>query len=289
MFWKGRVSFFKQLESFLKQSDVKLASIDEPRFPDQQVVGGCRIGVSKFNDSAGISKLLNDWFEDPSSKTKADTSPEWIRKTFLENEAIWIVARDSKGTIRGCVSSFRIKAPYPNSISSGCGKPYPWGVVDWYCVHPLWRSKGLGSALLETLDFITYKVGRKAHIFLKEGYLLPLPHVPIYSTWLLCRKAGNPLLKKMEEDCGLVVYPYHEKERETGLPLIRVEGLKTTSDLQEWEEALDNSLPECWVFVSGSCNVDYKRGWQTDSLISMYAFRWHSGKWLGSSPAANII
>jgi GNAT superfamily N-acetyltransferase len=289
MFWKGRVSFFNQLDSFLKQSEVSLASIEQPVVPDNVTPGGCRVGISKLKDVAGISKLLNDWFEDPSSKTKADTSPEWIRKTYLENEAIWIVARDSKGTIRGCVSSFRIKAPYPNSISSGCGKSYPWGVVDWYCVHPLWRSKGLGSVLLEILDLVTYRIGRKAHIFLKEGYPLPLPHVPVFSTWLLCRKAGSPLIKEMDDDTGLTVYPYHEVERETRLPLVRIEGLPTKVGLSEWEDALDNSLPECWVFVSCSSEVDYKRGWKTDSLVSMYAFRWHPGKWLGSRPAANIL
>jgi hypothetical protein len=156
-------------------------------------------------------------------------------------------------------------------------------------VHPLWRSKGIGSALLETLDLITYRLGRKAHVFLKEGYPLPLPHVPIYTTWLKCRKAGNPNIKQMSDDSGLIVYPYQEVERETGIPLIRVEGIQNKMELQEWENALDIQLPECWVFVSGLYIIDYKRDWQTDSLISMYAFRWSPGKWLGSLPHSSII
>jgi GNAT superfamily N-acetyltransferase len=223
---------------------------------------------------------LNEWFEDSSSKTKAQTTSEWIRST-LETQTIWIVAKDSRGTVRGCVSSFISESPYPSSIS-----PSSWGLVDWFCVHPLWRSKGLGSALLETLDLVTYRLGRRAHIFLKEGNPLPLPHLPIYCTWLKCRKAGNPSISRIKEET--IVHLYREVERSTGLPLIRVEGLTTHHGLDKWEEALDD-LPECWVFVSGECVVNDKKGWRTDSLVSMYAFRWSPGKWLGSCPSQAIL
>jgi hypothetical protein len=118
---------------------------------------------------------------------------------------------------------------------------------------------------------------------------LPLPHVPIYVTWLKCRKAGNPLVKQMRDDTGLAVYPYLEVERSSGIPLVRIEGLHDESELNEWENALDSELPVSWVFVSGSCIVDDKRGWQTDSLVSMYAFRWSPGKWLGSLPHSSIL
>jgi hypothetical protein len=287
MFWKGKVSVFKQAEAFLKRSDVSLLTLEEPEIPKNLEPGGCRVTVSKLKDIEGICKLLNDYFEDPSSKSKASLKSEWIRASYIDNEAIWVVAKDSAGTIRGCVSSFRIVGPYPNSLS-GCGKMHSWGIVDWYCVHPLWRSKGLGSTLLEVLDFVTYRVGRNAHIFLKEGLPLSLPHVPIYTTWLKCRKAGSSKVKQMRDDTGLTVYPYQQVERETGIPLIRVEGITIAAELQEWEDALD-TLPECWVFVSGSYLIDDKRGWKTDSLVSMYAFRWTPGKWLGSIPNKSII
>uniref|UniRef100_A0A6C0ANY9 N-acetyltransferase domain-containing protein n=1 Tax=viral metagenome TaxID=1070528 RepID=A0A6C0ANY9_9ZZZZ len=287
MFWKGKVSALTQLARFIKQSDVTLLDLEQPELPSA-LTGGCKVTVSKLKDSEGISRLLNEWFEEPTSKTMASVKPEWIRASYIDNEAIWIVAKDSGGTIRGCVSSFRIFAPYPNSLG-GCGKMHPWGLVDWFCVHPLWRSKGLGSALLETLDLLTYRIGRKAHVFLKEGYPLPLPHVPIYTTWLKCRKAGSPDVKQMSQNTGLTVYPYSEVERETGIPLIRLEGLKTEHDLHDWEDTLDTQLPVSWVFVSASSVVDDKRGWQTDSLVSMYAFRWSPGKWLGSLPHSSIL
>ena len=288
MFWKGRVSIIKQTSSFLKQSEVSLLEFYPPTIPSHLNPGGCRVSVSKFKDVEGIAKLLNEWFEDPSSKTRAQITSEWVRKTYIDNHAIWIVAKDVKGTIRGCISSFLIQSPYPNAIT-GCGKPHPWGIVDWYCVHPLWRSKGLGSALLETLDLVTYKIGRKAHVFLKEGIPLSLPHVPIYMTWLKCRKAGSKDVKQMSEYTGLVVYPYQEVERATGLPLIRVEGLHKETGVDLWEKALDEELPECWVFVTNDCLVKNEKGWKTDSLVSMYAFRWSPGKWLGTRPSASIL
>lgn len=288
MFWKGRVSTVKQISSFIKQSEVALLDLEIPEIPSDLNPGNCVVSVSNLKDVEGISKLLNEWFEDKTSKTQAAVTAKWVRDTYLDNHAIWIVAKDKGGTIRGCVSSFLITSPYPNSLS-GCGKPHPWGIVDWYCVHPLWRSKGVGSALLETLDFITYRIGRKAHVFLKEGIPLPLPHVPIYTTWLKCRKAGSKEVKQMSEDTGLTVYPYQEVERATGIPLIRVEGLSSKLTLHLWEDALDKYLPECWVFVTNNCHVDYKRGWKSDSLISMYAFRWSPGKWLGSKPDSFII
>lgn len=278
MFWKGKVSIFKQVETFLKQSDVTLLDLEAPELPSNRLCA-----VSKSEDGPGIANLLNAHFEDSSSRTKASVTNEWIQASYTENQAIWIVAKDKAGTIRGCISSFRIKAPYPNSLG------IQWGVVDWYCVHPLWRSKGIGTALLETLDFVTYRVGRKSHVFLKEGYPLPLPHVPIYVTWLKCRKAGSPLVKQMREDTGLIVHSYAEVERSTGLPLVRLEGLTGQTGLKEWEDALNTELPECWVFVSGSCLIDYKRGWQTDSLVSMYAFRWSPGRFLGSCPDPSIL
>jgi GNAT superfamily N-acetyltransferase len=217
---------------------------------------------------------------------KTTTTAEWVVSTFLENKAIWIVAKDTGGTVRACISSFEIRAPYPNSMNQ-CNLANPWGIVDWFCVHPLWRGKGLASRLLKLLDYITYRIGRKAHVFLKEGY--PLPQIPIYSTVLKCRRAGTPRVSKMREGTGLAIYDYHCKERDTDLPMIRVEGLQTNEDLGAWEDALDTELPPCWVFVNGSSVVDSRKDWRPDSLVSMYAFRWIPGKWFLKKPHSDII
>lgn len=284
MFWKAKASVFTHLEAYLKARDLAFAKLPLPELPMESVVAKCEIRVATTQDCQGISKLLNEWFD--KDKVKTTTTPEWIRSTFLDEQAIWIIAKDSGGTVRACISSFRIAAPYPNALSR-CGEMHPWGIVDWFCVHPLWRGKGIASNLLETLDHITYNLGRKAHVFLKEG--TPLLQLPVYATTLKCRRAGTPKVTRMREGTGLGVYDYHCSERTTGLPMIRLEGLDNIDDLDAWENALDTELPECWVFINGSAPVDMRKGWKPDSLVTMYAFRWVPGKWLGKKPHQDII
>ena len=265
--------------SYLKGSDVAFAdTLEKPEFYSDEMTS-----VAKNSDAPGIAKLLNECFE--RGRAKTNVTAEWVISTFHENAAVWIVAKDRGGTVRGCIASFRIVAPYPNSLKS-CSSP--WGLVDWFCVHPLWRGKKVGSNLLQLLDYITYRIGRKASVFLKEG--MPLQQLPAYVTFLLCRRAGNPSVKRVREGTGIVTHDYHSVERDTGLPLLRVEGIRSgDSDIQEWEDTLDKELPPCWVFVTSVDKIDTGRGWKIDSLVSMYAFRWIPGKWLGSVPNIAIL
>ena len=295
MFWKGKASISTQVWAFIKNQELALAT--NLAYPELLKPGRspCRVGVGSIKDVAGIVKLLNSEYDKSDTKrSKTNVTEEWLRATFLMYHAIWIVAKDPFGTIRGCVTSFKCHAPYPNALG-GCSMADPWGLVDWFCVHPLWRDKGVGSEMLEALDLITFRMGRKAHIFLKEGYLLPfsLIDIPIYSTYLHCRRAGSPLIKKMREGTGLGVTPYQSNDRDTGLPLVKVEGIRgykrNAVEIGEWEDALDKELPPCWVFVTSADHIDEKRGWQMDSMVSMYAFRWIAGKWLGGVPDSRVL
>jgi GNAT superfamily N-acetyltransferase len=292
MFWKGKVNTSTQLWAFIKKWDVTLAKkLKEPNLLDAGKTP-CRVNVASMKDVTGIVKLLNSQYDLSDSKSKTVVTEEWIRATFLLCHAIWIVAKDALGTIRGCVVSFKSAAPYPNAFC-GCSMSDPWGIVDWFCVHPLWREKGVGSEMLEALDLITFKMGRRAHVFLKEGYPLPLPQIPIYSTFLHCRRAGSSLVQRMRDGTGLGVIPYQCNDRETDLPLVKVEGIRGSNvdseQIKLWEDALDNELPPCWVFVTSADNVDDTRGWKQDSMVSMYAFRWLPGKWLGSVPDVRVL
>jgi hypothetical protein len=288
MFWKGRVNAFKQLYSYWNGEEVTLADLEGPQF-DGPKNTSCKIRPGSVSDAQGIAKLLNECFEPPKSKAKTAVTSEWVKESFGFG-TLWIVAKDSLGTVRGCISSSRISAPYPTHLgSTSCSMALrEWGLIDWYCVHPLWREKGVGSDLLEAIDFITYTIGRKAHVFLKEGLPLIQPQIPIYCTFLRVRKAGNPQVKQMREGTGLLIFPYMCNDSE-GVPLVRVEGLVNASaeHVKEWEEALDKDLPPCWVFVSGGQTLD--AGWKQDSLVSVYAFRWNAGKWLGKPPNSEII
>ena len=292
MFWKGKASILTQLWAFIKKRDVSLAtSLPQPELlkPGR---GPCKVGVGSISDVAGIVKLLNSQYDlSENSKSKTDVTDEWVKATFLMYHAIWIVAKDPLGTIRGCIASFKCAAPYPNALG-GCSMADPWGLVDWFCVHPLWREKGVGSEMLEALDLVTFRMGRKAHLFLKEGF--PLTEtIPVYTTYLYCRRAGSPSVKKMREGTGLSVMPYQCNDRQTGLALVKVEGIrgykKDPEQIKLWEDALDKELPACWVFVTSADHIDEKRGWVRDSMVSMYAFRWIAGRWLGGVPDASIL
>ena len=269
MFWSGKTSWFVQLEAFLLKRELQTLhrSIQNPE-------GSIYPVVAETRDAPGIAKLLNNHFESNALSCTAVTV-EWILGTFIKG-VTWVIIKDYRGTIRGCISSFPCPSPYPSQHTE-------WGIVDWYCVHPLWRSKGLGSSLLAMLDHVMYKKGRQPHIFLKEGVPLSYPHIPIYTTVLRCRRAGNPAVYVMPDRKG--IYPYMTNEKATGLPLVRVDPCSDKSE-KEWEACLDTLLPPCIVFVSSGI-VDAR--WKIDSLVSMYAFHWVAGKWFGSVPNSMIV
>jgi hypothetical protein len=289
MFWKGKVTTFTQLWAFMKKQDVSLASLPIPQIVPKDN-RPCSIQVASINDVPGIVRLLNAEYDTGKTKAKTAVNEEWLRATFLLFQAIWIVAKDRLGTVRGCVTSFKSFGPYPNAFG-GCSMTDPWGLVDWYCVHALWREKGVGSDMLEVLDAVTYKIGRKAHVFLKEGLPL-LGQLPVYSTFLRCRRAGNVSVKKMREGTGLGIMPYQCND-EDGLPLVKVDGIRgykrDEKEIEKWEDALDNELPPCWVFVTGADHISEERGWQLDTMVSMYAFRWIPGRWLGGIPDIRVL
>ena len=294
MFWKGRVSLLRQINAVWSKHDLAIAS----RMPAPELTMNDSanwhyyVDVANLKDADGIVTLLNSHFEPAKSRAKTAVTADWVRSTFTVNHAIWIVARDPRGKVRGCISSFHTVPPYPNSLAGCSSNATAWGMVDWFCVEPLWRDIGAGSKMLEVLDYVTYKLGRKAHMFIKEGLPL-LSQVPFYTPFLRCRRAGNSSVSKMRDGTGLGVYMYHTIEKDTGLHLIRVEGLRgpdiDNQSIKEWEDALDRDLPPCWVFISGADQADESRGWKLDSLVCIYAFRWLPGKWFGSVPHVDIV
>ena len=253
-------SWVTTLGAFFKGDQLRLSDLQTPSTVSPLTE------IATYADAVSIVNLLNEWFEPPHSRSTTAVTVEWFVQSILLDKAVWIISKDKLGTVRGCICSRPCEAPYPSSVLNTL-----WGIVDWYCVHPLWRSKGIGSALLETLDTVTFRMGRKAHVFLKEGVPLSINHIPVYTTFLYCRRAGNPTVQEVPKMNW--IYPYMTKEKETGLPLLLV-NLTNVSNSE-----LDSLLPPCIVFSSR-----FQEGWKKDTLVSMYAFRWIPGKWLGSTP-----
>jgi GNAT superfamily N-acetyltransferase len=296
MFWSNKSTALSQLRAWISDKELALDETAKKPTVHNSLNLCCTIQPGSLDDADQIARLLNEWFEPKHTQTRCAVKAEWVRQTFKEKNAIWIVAKDPGGTVRGCVASFTCPSPYPNKlISAKCGSSSkPFGVVEWFCVHPLWRGKKIGSGLLNMLDFITYQIGRKAHVFIKEGLPLLGNQIPIYGTVWRWRKAGTGERSQMREGCGLYAYPFEAEDEKTGLPLVRVEGLRKKKGLpakviNQWEDALDNDLPPCIVFATAADAVDEKRGWVYDSPVFLYAFRFTPGKWLGAAPSSEIL
>uniref|UniRef100_A0A6C0KCT7 N-acetyltransferase domain-containing protein n=1 Tax=viral metagenome TaxID=1070528 RepID=A0A6C0KCT7_9ZZZZ len=296
MFWSDKSQILVQIQSWISNKELTLDSITTKPTIQRSIGLPCSIQPASQEDVPSIVKLLNEWFEPRHSRTRMAITAEWLRNTFTQDYAIWIVAKDAGGTIRGCVASFTCPSPYPNTLTTCTSQisSRPFGLVDWFCVHPLWRGKKIASGLLNMLDYITYQVGRKGHVFIKEGLPLLGNQIPIYGTVWRWRLAGNKGRTQIREGCGLYVYPFQADDEKTGLPLVRIEGLRKTQKLKasvitQWEDALDKDLPPCIVFATAADSVDEKRGWVYDSPVFLYAFRFTVGKWLGSVPSSQIL
>jgi GNAT superfamily N-acetyltransferase len=296
MFWSDKTNALTQIQSWVLNKDLALDSTTKKPTIQRSINLSCSIQPASLDDVPSIVKLLNEWFEPRHSRTRMAITTEWLRNTFIQDYAIWIVAKDAGGTIRGCVASFTCPSPYPNTLTNCTSQTSsrPFGLVDWFCVHPLWRGKKIASGLLNMLDYITYQVGRKGHVFMKEGLPLLGNQIPIYGTVWRWRLAGNKERTQIREGCGLYVYPFQADDEKTGLPLVRIEGLRKVQKLKasvitQWEDALDKDLPPCIVFATAADSVDEKRGWVYDSPVFLYAFRFTVGKWLGAAPSSQIL
>ena len=63
--------------------------------------------------------------------------------------------------------------------------------VDCFCIHPLWRKRGVGDYLLTTLHIYCNRKNIPHSLFLKEGIHLPIIHEPFYSGLYVYRKTEN--------------------------------------------------------------------------------------------------
>jgi hypothetical protein len=106
----------------------------------------------------------------PTSLTIRLKIPPHILATHLQNKS-WIgveVREKPSGRIIGCAVSKA--AGYMGST--------PVGIIDYLCIEPAWRKKGLFYVLLRTVyAYAVQAEGRGPHFFKKEGGLSLLPPV----------------------------------------------------------------------------------------------------------------
>ncbi len=88
------------------------------------------------------------------------------------------------------------------------------GIIDYFCIHPAYRKKGIGRALLSCLHNITERP-IQPHLMLLEGVQVTMPPIAA-GVYLSRRCTGNTIIQKggAWEDCakGDVWTPYEEGE-----------------------------------------------------------------------------
>ena len=98
--------------------------------------------------------------------------------------------------------------------------------VDYFCVHPTWRGKGVGDYLLHELH---HRMDKKPYaIFLKEG--TPLPALPLYGSTYVYREVHpipTPHVIDISEDLAYKIMKIHQQFR----PFVMI---YTTTSNQRW-------------------------------------------------------
>lgn len=126
------------------------------------------------------NKFLLDYYNESSSKIQLDLPTRVISAGLVNDYWIGVEAYNKEGQLIGIVFSlpfanfFAPPPPLMSLIGDADVRSHPnqfsgFALVDYFCVRPDWRSRGVGSALLQGLFFLTSRVGRKAHIFASEG------------------------------------------------------------------------------------------------------------------------
>jgi hypothetical protein len=91
------------------------------------------------------------------------------------------------------------------------------GIIDYFCIHPAYRKKGIGRALLSCLHNVTERP-IQPHLMLLEGFQLSMPPIAA-GVYLSRRCTGSILIQKggAWEDCvkgssSSIWTPYEEGE-----------------------------------------------------------------------------
>jgi len=156
---------------------------------------------STFSHFFEITNFLKKYFGKPPLKPILDIPPN----DLLGISDIMIIIRCKVS--REIIGSVRYHY-IGNYISSEGEKIY---VVDCFCIHPLWRNKGLGDYLLTHLHQYANKNNIPYALFLKEGSILSIIHLPFYTgtyvyrslekyydskyIYLLTKEEGNKMLE----------------------------------------------------------------------------------------------
>lgn len=152
-----------------------IKSIWQPHTPPQLLqsklhlmptVPGISIKKGIFQNSHEYAKFIQTHF-DSRPNIFMNIPPSIIETQIAKNNWIIIEARNTDRTLIGLVISKPIDILFSSEFPLQPIKQT--GLVDYFCVAPGWRKKGVGTALLFKLHEVTSIQGRLGHIFSSES------------------------------------------------------------------------------------------------------------------------
>lgn len=163
------------LSSWLTSHPPILLDAHPPPFP-LHPIPGCTFGKATTDDIAQLPLFWERWFSTPTSR--CCIPEDRIRRSHsAAHWDIYIVRRGGEvigSLVRRWVFGFHVKEAYLPKA----------GVIDFFCVHPAWKKKGVGRTLLSLVHTVTARPG-PPHLMLWESYL---PSIPPMSAGVYWRK-----------------------------------------------------------------------------------------------------
>lgn len=153
----------------------------------------CEIRLAVIKDSGAISEFWSRYFS-ISTSCRCAVSKEFILKSMASGrwQTIVAVVNDQiVGTIvRRYLKGLHI---YETRWTNA-------GMIDYFCIHPSWRNRGIGRCLLDTIHNIT-GLPMAPHLIFWEGLRPTLP--PLVCGWFWSKRCNGTetaiLLKTKEE------------------------------------------------------------------------------------------
>ena len=147
-------------------------------------------GIIRFATPADIDQLPEFWTRFFSDTSRCIVPLLHIRNAVAKNRwTIIVVVKDSQviGSIVRRWTKLHIKETVWQKA----------GIIDYFCIHPAYRKKGIGRALLSCLHNVTERP-IQPHLMLLEGIQLSMPPISA-GVYLSRRCAGNSVVTPIAE------------------------------------------------------------------------------------------
>lgn len=129
-------------------------------------------------DARLLSEFWERWYT-VSSKSRCYIPVSVIQESIQRNRwDIWIITRNDTHTVVGSIVRRVVKGLHMHKAVWPTA-----GIVDFFCIHPAWRKKGLGHQLLASIQNSHTNVP-PPHLILWEGLRLDIPPLAVGALWI---------------------------------------------------------------------------------------------------------